>query len=110
MPKCLLEVLARVQRWDLDMALDSRDLVMAQDSRDQAMEGMGLDMVVWEEAMAQVMEAWEEAMALDMVVWEKAMALDMVAWEEAWTTEWEEVMAWKDAARRNMSKVHQILT
>ena len=78
---------------------------MAQDNRDRAM-----DMVAWEEAQAQAMVAWEEPMAQAMVAWEEAMAQVMEAWVEAWAGEWEEVMAWKDAARKNMWKVHQILT
>ena len=125
MPKWLLEVLTQTQQWDLDTVL-ALTWGMAMDQEMEAMalalvewEVMALVMVVWEEAMALVMVAWEEAMALVMVAWEVmdlvmvvwvAMALDMVAWEEAWAQEWEEAMAWTDAARRSMLKVHQILT
>jgi len=81
MPKWLLEDLAQIQPWDLDM-----DLALA-------MEAMGLALVEW------------EAMGLALVEWE-AMGLAMVEWVEAW----EEAMAWTDAVRRSMLKVPQILT
>ncbi len=95
MPKWLLEVLTRIQQWDLATVL----ALTWGTAMDQEMEVMAL--VVW------------EVMDLVMVVWEmewEAMALGMVAWEEAWAQEMEEVMAWTDAAKRSMLKVHQILT
>ena len=59
MPKWLLEDLAQIQCWELDM-----DLAM-----DQAMEAMVLALVGWEAmglALVAWVEAWEEK-------WEEAM-------------------------------------
>ena len=64
------------------MVQDNRDLAMDQDSRDMV-QAWGMDMDQAMEDMAPV----------------------MVAWEGEWGA-----MAWTDAARKNMLKVHQILT
>ena len=77
------------------MVQDNRDLAMVQDNRDLA---MALAM-----AMAQDSKDMVQARGMDMDM-EQAM-VDMAPVMVAW-----EAMAWTDAVRKSMLRVHQILT
>ena len=70
---------------------------MVQDNRDLAM-ALAL-------AMAQDSRDMVQAWGMDMDQAMVDMAPGMVAWEGEW-----EAMAWTDAARKSMLRVHQILT